>query len=60
MLVEPVEGSQELKSSDKFSIGLGENNNEVYSVGTIVKIIYDGTIMETYPAKINVIRIEIE
>lgn len=60
ILVEPVEGSQELKSSDKFSIGLGENNNEVYSVGTIVKIIYDGTIMETYPAKINVIRIEIQ
>lgn len=60
MLVEPVEGSQELKSSDKISIGLEENNDEVYSVGMIVKITYDGTIMETYPAKINVIRIEIQ
>lgn len=60
ILVEPVEGSQELKSSDRISIGLGKNNDEIYPVGATVKITYDGTIMESYPAQINAIKIEIE
>lgn len=59
ILVEPTQGSQELKSSDKFSIGLDENDTTEYSVGATVKITYDGAIMETYPAKINTIKIEI-
>lgn len=59
IIVEPVEGSNERKSSDKISIGLGENNDVIYPVGTNVKITYDGMIMETYPAQINVIKIEI-
>ena len=60
ILVEPLEGSQELKSSDKISIGLGENNDEIYPVGTIVKITYDGMIMESYPAQINASKIEVK
>lgn len=59
IIVEPVQGSVELRTSDKISIGLNENNTTIYSVGTTVKITYDGTIMETYPAKINVIKIEV-
>lgn len=59
IIVEPVEGSNERKSSDKISIGLGENNDVIYPVGANVKITYDGMIMETYPAQINVIKIEI-
>ncbi|MGN1311324.1 MAG: DUF4362 domain-containing protein [Clostridia bacterium] len=60
ILVEPLEGSQELKSSDKISINLGENNDEIYPVGTIVTITYDGMIMESYPAQINASKIEVK
>ncbi len=60
ILVEPLEGSQELRSSDKISIGLGENNDEIYPVGTIVKITYDGMIMESYPAQIHASKIEVK
>lgn len=60
IIVEPVEGSRELKSTDKISIGLGENNDAIYPVGTTIKVTYDGTIMETYPAKINASKIEIK
>ena len=58
IMVEPLEGSKELKSSDKISIGLGENNDAIYEVGTTVKITYNGTILETYPAQIKAINIE--
>ena len=60
IIVQPHEGESELNSSDKFSIGLGENNDAIYPVGTNVKITYDGSIMETYPAKINATNIEIK
>lgn len=60
IIVEPVEGSDELKSSDKISIGLGENNDALYEVGKIVKITYNGIILETYPAQIKPIKIEVK
>ena len=60
IIVEPNENEEIRKSADKISIGLGENNDALYIVGSNVKITYDGKIMETYPAKVNVIKIELK
>lgn len=60
IIVEPNENEEERKSSDKFSISLGENNDMIYEVGTNVKITYTGFIRETYPAQIDVTNIEIK
>lgn len=60
IIVEPNEDEVERKSSDKFRINLGENNDALYMVGTNVKITYSGNIMETHPAQINAINIEIK
>lgn len=60
LIVEPNEGEEERRSSDKISIGLGENNDMLYAVGTNVKVTYHGTIMESYPAQIEATNIEIK
>ena len=60
MFVEPDEGEEERKSSDTFSISLGENNDMIYTVGQKVKITYTGLIREIYPASIDVIKIELK
>ena len=55
ILVQPVEGSDELKSSDKISLSLYESDLGDLSemkVGDKVRITYDGNIAETYPAQI--------
>ena len=54
MLVEPAEGENERKSSDKIVINYGEEHLDyLYGVGTKVVVYYNGYIMETYPAQIN-------
>ena len=60
IIVEPNENEDIRKSSDKISISLGENNDVLYEIGTNVKITYDGTIMESYPAQINATKIELK
>lgn len=60
IIVEPYEGAKERKSSDKISIALGTENDIIYKVGTNLKITYNGLIMETYPAKIDAISIELK
>lgn len=60
IIVEPNENEEERKSADKISVGLGENNDALYMVGTIVKVTYDGTIMESYPAQVKATKIEIK
>ena len=60
IIVEPYESEMIRKSADKIFISLGEYNDALYMVGTDVKVTYTGEIMETYPAKVNVIDIEIE
>lgn len=60
IIVEPNEDEEERKSSDKISIGLGEYNDALYMVGTNVKITYDGTIMESYPAQVKATKIEVK
>ena len=56
LLVQPAIGEKELKSSDKISVHVDDSNK--YEIGEKVEITYDGTIMESYPAKIDLIDIK--
>lgn len=60
IIVEPNEDEEERESADKISIELGEYNDALYVVGTNVKITYNGTIMESYPAHVKAIKIELK
>lgn len=61
LLVEPVIGSAERNSADRIEVSLANQSPEpMPKVGEEVKIVYDGLIQETYPARItNVYRVEI-
>lgn len=51
MLVTPVEGSPELKSSDSFSVPITKMASSPEPLaGDLVEITYNGDIQETYPA----------
>lgn len=51
IIVKPVEGSQELRSADKFSLSASMIDAGVNpTVGMTLEIDYDGGIQETYPA----------
>jgi len=60
IIVEPNEGENIRRSADKISIGLGEKNDAIYEVGANVKITYNGEVMESYPAQIKAIKIEVK
>lgn len=60
IIVEPNEGEEIRKSADKISIDLGEYNDALYQVGTNVKITYTGYVMESYPAQVDAIKIELK
>lgn len=60
IIVEPNEGDETRKTADKISIALGKNNDTIYMVGTNLKVTYNGTIMETYPAQVEAIKIELK
>lgn len=56
LLVKPCEGTNELRSSDKIYVSTKtENGGELpeFQKGDKLKITYDGTIMESYPAQIS-------
>lgn len=57
LIVKPAETEAEIKSSDKFSIGIGESN-ETFEIGDKVRVTYTGGIMETYPAQVKTIKVE--
>lgn len=62
ILVEPEEGTNERKSSDKISMGITKPTkgiNDFYVVGNKVKITYNGVIMESYPAQIVATKVEL-
>lgn len=62
ILVEPEEGSNERRSSDKISMNITRPTNGIhdfYVVGNKVKITYNGMIMESYPAQIIATKIEL-
>lgn len=62
LLVEPEEGSQELRSADKIVISIddetilesqeGKIKFEDINIGDRIKIMYNGGIAESYPAQI--------
>ena len=63
LLVNPAEGSSELNSSDKIVVRVQVENAVLkdlseFTVGSKVKITYDGMIMESYPAQINAYSVE--
>lgn len=63
LLVSPVEGSSELKSSDKIVVRVPVDNATLkdlseFTVGMVVKITHNGMIMESYPAQINAYNVE--
>ncbi len=60
IIVEPNEEEEIRKSADKISIKLDEDSDYLYEIGTNVKITYNGMIMETYPAQVEVIDIELK
>lgn len=54
LLVTPVEGSQELNSSDSFSIPIHHLSNSFEpQVGDTIEISYNGVILESYPARLG-------
>lgn len=54
MTVTPVKGSDELKSSDKFTIAISDMDASREPVaGDTVEITYNGDILETYPAQLG-------
>ncbi|MBO4888066.1 MAG: hypothetical protein J5589_07130 [Firmicutes bacterium] len=61
MLVKPVEGSDELRSSDLFSINISKMPaSPEPEVGDLIEITYTGEILEIYPATLSeIISIEI-
>ena len=53
-LVEPVEGSPELRSSDQITVPITHLDSSLEpEVGDVIEIFYGGEIMETYPAKLQ-------
>ena len=54
-IVEPIEGENELLSSNKFSIGIKKLGDIGAKVGSTVEITYTGGIMESYPAQIKTV-----
>lgn len=67
LLVTPIEGSDELKSSDKIYVSLSSSKGQEnktsgqtgYKPGDIIKITYNGLIAESYPAQITAREIEL-
>ena len=62
ILVEPEEGTNERRSSDKISMSITrttDGTDDFYVVGNKVKITYNGMIMESYPAQIIATKIEL-
>ena len=61
LLVEPIEGSIELNSSDEIKVGIQDKTSwPIPQVGEMVRVVYDGLIQETDPARIsNPYRVEI-
>lgn len=60
ILVQPNEGEKERKSSNLISVSLENNNDMIYPLESNVKITYNGIILETYPAQIKAIKIELK
>lgn len=60
VLVVPLAGEDELRSSDQITFSTKNLEDIGICVGDIVKITYDGQIMESYPAQIKAISWELD
>lgn len=58
-LVQPVEGEDELRSTDKIHLGVADLGDIGARVGSDVEIYYNGGIMESYPAQIRAVKWEL-
>ena len=58
-LVQPVEGEEELRSSDQITFRIDGLENIGAQVGSCVEISYTGGIMESYPAQIHAVKWEL-
>jgi len=56
-IVEPFAGEEILRSADKISISIS-GSEDSFAVGDEVAVEYDGLVMESYPAQVNVMGIE--
>ena len=53
-VVKPVEGSEELNSADMIVVSMQNTDRPINpGLGDIIRIVYDGTIEESYPAQIH-------
>lgn len=55
IIVQPMEGEKELRSSDKIEFSRTELEDIDVAVGDVVTITYSGEIAESYPAQIGAI-----
>jgi hypothetical protein len=53
--VEPLEGEDILRSSDRVTFATDNLDEIGVSVGDVVNILYKGEIMESYPAQVNAV-----
>lgn len=55
LLVEPSADSNEIRSADKIQVPLKNKTTswDMPAVGDLICIVYDGSIMETYPAQLG-------
>lgn len=53
LLIEPIEGEDELRSSDQFSISRTDLDGSDFEEGDIIRITHNGEILETYPTKLG-------
>ena len=62
VIVKPEPNSREIKSSDKIMVNINRptnGTNDFYVVGNKIRITYNGVIMESYPAQIKAIQVEL-
>jgi len=56
--IEPLEGEEIRKTTDKIVIYLKEYDGNNYEAGTIVKVTYTGEVLKSDPPQVNYIKIE--
>lgn len=58
LLVEPIEGEEELKVADKIQVQkdiISAAGIPDVKIGDEIRIVYDGNIIESYPAKLKIV-----
>lgn len=58
IIIEPLEGEEIRKTTDKIVIYLKEYDGNNYEVGTIVKVTYTGEVLKLDPPQVNYTKIE--